>query len=334
MKILYIYRNKSLGFSIAKVFHTIELEMKRYAEVDSFYLPIAGAKPWSLWKNIQAAYKKANSQPYDIIHITGSEHYLIPFLSYRHKIIVTVHDLGFFTKEKKSLRTFYLYLLWIKTLKYANIITCVSKKTEKEVSQLVKIRNSQIYTIHNPIGNEFDFTPKLLNKECPRILHLGTKPNKNLINSIKALSGISCHLRIIGKLSQNEKSLLQNSNMDYSNAYNLSDDEIVDEYKICDIVNFPSLYEGFGLPIIEAQAIGRVCITSNIEPMVSIANGGAYIVNPHDIASIHNAYIKVIHWEELRNELITKGRNNIENYKLSSIIKQYVKIYKQLIDKN
>ena len=138
MKILYIYRNKSLGFSIAKVFHTIELEMKRYAEVDSFYLPIAGAKPWSLWKNIQAAYKKANSQPYDIIHITGSEHYLIPFLSYRHKIIVTVHDLGFFTNEKKSLRTFYLYLLWIKTLKYANIITCVSKKTEKEGKPPVK----------------------------------------------------------------------------------------------------------------------------------------------------------------------------------------------------
>lgn len=79
MKILYIYRNKSLGFSIANVFMPIEAEMRKYAEVDSIYLPEVGANPRKLWTNIRAARKKADSEHYDIIHITGSEHYLIPF---------------------------------------------------------------------------------------------------------------------------------------------------------------------------------------------------------------------------------------------------------------
>ena len=68
MKILYIYRNQSLGFSIAKVFRPIEEEMRKYAEVDSVYLPEAGAMPWQLWKNIKAARYAVKGGGYRIFH--------------------------------------------------------------------------------------------------------------------------------------------------------------------------------------------------------------------------------------------------------------------------
>ena len=94
MRILYIYRHPDMGFSIGKVFKPIEEEMKKYAEVDSVYMPCSNYKPMSLWKNIRAARKTVSQKRYDIIHITGAEHYMIHFLP-KDKPVVMVHDLGF-----------------------------------------------------------------------------------------------------------------------------------------------------------------------------------------------------------------------------------------------
>ena len=81
---------------------------------------------------------------------------------------------------------------------------------------------------------------------------------------------------------------------DYSFASNLSDNDLLKEYQNADIINFPSCHEGFGMPIIEGQAVGRIVVTSNIEPMISVANNGAAICDPYNIESIRNTYIRVI----------------------------------------
>ena len=94
MRILYIYRHPDMGFSIGKVFKPIEEEMKKYAEVDSVYLPVPNYKLIGLWKNIRTALTAVHEKAYDIVHITGAEHYLIPFLP-KDKLVVTLHDLGF-----------------------------------------------------------------------------------------------------------------------------------------------------------------------------------------------------------------------------------------------
>ena len=92
MRILYIYRHPHLGYSIGKVFRSIEEEMKKYAEVDAIYLPEPNYSLKGLWKNIRYAQKYCKRKKYDIIHITGTEHYLIPFL--KQCVVVTIHDLG------------------------------------------------------------------------------------------------------------------------------------------------------------------------------------------------------------------------------------------------
>lgn len=76
------------------------------------------------------------------------------------------------------------------------------------------------------------------------MLHIGTRPNKNLERVIEALEGIKCHLRIIGKLTSEQEKLLSEKKIKYSNGINLTDEEILNEYILCDIVSFPSLYEG------------------------------------------------------------------------------------------
>jgi glycosyltransferase involved in cell wall biosynthesis len=88
-----------------------------------------------------------------------------------------------------------------------------------------------------------------------------------------------CHLRIIGKLKSEDIHLLEQKNISYSNDYSLTNDEIIEEYQNCDMVSFPSLFEGFGAPIVEYQVMGRVMLTSNIPPMTEVACDAAVYVN-------------------------------------------------------
>ena len=285
MKILFIYRHPNMGFSIGKVFKPIEQEMRKYGGVDVIYLPIPNYKPRGLWKNIRCAIKAVKHTKYDVVHITGTEHYLLPFLK-RQNTIVTVHDLGFYTNKPLGIRSVWKYIGWIWSLKYAKKITFISDKSKEEASRFIHFRTNQVCIIYNPVGKEYIYYNHNFNMEKPCILHIGTKSNKNLVNSILALKNLPCHFRIVGKLSQEILVLLNENKIDYSNAFNLTDEEILKEYLNCDIVSFPSLYEGFGMPIIEGQSVGRVVVTSNLSPMKEIAGNSAILVDPKNIESI------------------------------------------------
>lgn len=212
-------------------------------------------------------------------------------------------------------------------VKASDCVTCISETTKREILKYVK---ADIHVVYNPLDSHYDFCPKEFNAIKPVVLHIGTGWNKNLQKTIKALAGVQCHLRIVGKLSDVDVKLLKENNIEYSNVCNISDEEMLQEYKKCDIVNFPSIYEGFGMPIIEGQAIGRCVVTSNITPMTEIADGAALLVNPHSIDDIRHAYKKIISNSELRQSLISKGMKNIERFKLEKICNDYMNLYKQL----
>lgn len=328
MKILYVYRHPDLGYSIGKVFHPIEEKMKTYADIDSINLPISNYSFKGLWKNVRYVKKHCKNKKYDIIHITGSEHYLLPFLS-RNKTVITVHDLGRLL-ELKGIRKFRYWLMQVAVLRFADIITCISLKTFHEVQKNISIGKGRMIVIPNPIDNKFTFFPKKFDSNCPTILHIGTNPNKNLSRSIIALKNIKCKLRIVGRIEKSDVELLKMHNINYSVVYDLSDDEILREYQNADIINFPSYYEGFGMPIIEGQAIGRLVITSDMEPMRTVAGEGAILCNPYDVESIRCAYIKALNDSDYRNGIIKQGFENVNNYRLEYITEEFYKLYTYL----
>src|SRR5690606_26142965 len=140
------------------------------------------------------------------------------------------------------------------------------------------IKTNKLQVIHNPLNPNYQYTPKTFDIHKPTILHIGTGWNKNLSRTITALQGIPCHLRILGKVNNEILSQLVQAKIEYSNVYNLTDNEVRQEYVACDIVSFPSMYEGFGMPIIEGQAIGRVVLTSRIEPLIEVSGDAVHYI--------------------------------------------------------
>jgi glycosyltransferase involved in cell wall biosynthesis len=107
----------------------------------------------------------------------------------------------------------------------------------------------------------------------------------------------------------------------------LSKDAILEEYRRCDAVSFLSTYEGFGLPIIEAQAIGRPVITSNMPPMNEVAGGAALTVDPYDVSAIRTAIQRLYADRVFQEELILQGLENVKQYRAPLIAERYAQIY-------
>jgi glycosyltransferase involved in cell wall biosynthesis len=93
------------------------------------------------------------------------------------------------------------------------------------------------------------------------------------------------------------------------------------------------VYEGFGMPIIEGQVVGRVVLTSNIEPMTEVGGEAAVYVDPYSVESIRSGFEDIISDGNLRAQLICKGVANSKRFSPDTIAKQYLKLYKS-IDEN
>jgi glycosyltransferase involved in cell wall biosynthesis len=264
-----------------------------------------------------------------IFHVTGHAHYGVLALP-RRSTVLSIHDLIFLNAytglKKKVMRWFYLDL----PVKWCRYITTVSDKTKTEILLQVQCHPDKIWVIPNPVSD----APLLANLEkkstIPVILFVGTTPNKNLECAIAALWGIQVHLRIIGQPSETDFGLLDKFGIDFSYDKHLDEAAVIGEYAHADILLFPSRYEGFGLPIIEAFKYGVPVITSNIPPMADIAGNAAILVNPNSIPSIRNAVLRLLAEPALCESLKIKGSVRVIPYQADHIARQYQQLYDRI----
>lgn len=326
IRVLYIERKTSHFVSLEKVFQIVA-ESLPAGEFDTAFQNVPhGNDLVSTIKNLLFF----RSKKADIFHITGHIHYIALLLP-PERTILTIHDVAFLY-TRKGLRRYVLKKLMLDwPLRRLRYITVVSQFTKTEILKYCKVDGEKIRVIENPLGSEFESESKpLFKKECPTILQVGTTENKNLSNLISAVNGLSCKLRIIGTLDERTTAELEENDIVFENISGLDDRAMADEYKRADIVAFCSTYEGFGLPIIEAQASKTPVITSNISPMSVVARGGAVLVDPLDPTSIRRGIVEIIENEQLRGEITETGSENIKRFDRGKVAGNYAELYREV----
>lgn len=328
MKVSFFIRSKIMGNSIQKHFDALIAEIGKTENVQSYFMPSYKFNLYSIINNLWYTYKHRDAL--GVNHIAGDCYYII-FALLGCKTVITVHDLGFYVSHKKErnfLQNFLLYYLQIYwPIKLADRVVANSEKTKQEILNTITFKKD-IYIAKHISVDTFKYSPKKFDKENPVVLQIGTGSNKNLETTIKAVAIMGLPLRIIRKMTPEQVSLAQSLNIDYVNLCNLSDEDLYKEYQNADIICFPSLYEGFGAIIIEAQATGRPVITTDREPMSSVSGRVAYLMkNPTDVEELRYAIKKIIDDECYRKKMIEEGRKNAAKYSVKACSREYLSIY-------
>lgn len=330
LEIQFFSRKKNPAFfSIEELFEAIQQRLAPHLAFQNHIMPYESTGIKNRWLN--GLFAKEHKG--EINHITGDIHYLALFLP-RRNTILTIHDCGELDKMK-GIKKFILWLFWfylpVRRLQY---ITVISEATRTHLLRYVKTDPNKIVVIPNCLIGKYSISERPFNTEKPVILLVGITPNKNIERITAALQNIPCTLMVIGKLNEVQVGFLSRYQIEFRYKSGLTRQEVISEFAACDMLVFPSLLEGFGLPIIEAQASGKPVVTSNIDPMLSTAGGGACFVDPYSINDIRRGVLKVIRDENYRRYIIDRGIENSKRFDPDQVAKQYIEVYKEVARDN
>jgi glycosyltransferase involved in cell wall biosynthesis len=276
-------------------------------------------------------------------HITGDVHFLALGLPKR-RTILTVHDCGNLHRLKGWRRAVLKWFWFTWPMRHVCVVTTVSETTKQELVALTGVAPGKVRVVLNCVSPEFtrptaeftrpmaEFAPRSapFNAPRPRILMLGTAPNKNLERMAAALAGLPCVVELVGTPRPEQARAFAQHGVELVQLGSLTNEQIVAAYERCDLVLFASTHEGFGLPIVEGQAVGRPVVTSNCSSMAEVAGDSACLVDPLDVASIRAGVVRVCGDADYRAELVRRGFENVKRFSARAVAEQYAALYREI----
>jgi glycosyltransferase involved in cell wall biosynthesis len=343
-------------------FHVREKDIKKFTNqnVKIKFYPFSDYK-----KYLPGAYSEIlgtatlSKEKLDVLHST-SPHSRIP-TGYRGKCVVTFHDMAIYKIPHcypaiKTAREKAVYKLMAHK---ADKIIAVSQSTKKDVEEIFKVSPEKIEVIYSGLDKRFFEESRVngqkvlekygINKKY--ILFLGTlEPSKNITRLLEAFaifkeksnpsagggnSKFDYQLVLAGKrgwLSQENlrtaKDLGINKDIVFTGY--IIGDELVPLFKNAEFFVMPSLYEGFGMTVLEAFATGTPAIISRVSSLPEIAGDAAYFVDPMNKEEIAEAMIKFSTDENLRNEFRAKGLEQAKKFNWEKTARETLEVYKNL----
>jgi glycosyltransferase involved in cell wall biosynthesis len=267
-------------------------------------------------------------------------------------MVMTVHDLRFrrYPKSYPFFRYQYIKYAFRKSIKRCETIITVSEFTKKEILKYYRIKSTKISVIHEAI-NENKFTPHNISLLDDDILHkyeIGKdkfilsvghlEPRKNYLNlfqaylELKKANKINCKLIIVGKKNYKYKQELKIINREEDIIYLefVSREVLLALYNQALCLVFPSIYEGFGFPPLEAAAMNTPSVVSNTSCIPEICGKGALYFDPFDIEDIKDKLERMFTDRKLRNEVIIKASKNLKSYSWEATARKTFKVFQSL----
>lgn len=289
--------------------------------------------------------------PVDILQVQ----YITPFfVPKKIKIVTIVHDVSFkvFPRMIRKIDLFFLNKLIPLSLKRADKVIGVSQFTAKEIIKYYKIEEKKVDWIHNAVGENFFADISYEQMEAVRkkyslpekfVLYIGTlQPRKNLPALIEAYIKMSTEKRgdlklvLAGGKGHNFDQQIEDFIKAYSLQEHVSLPGFIDEadkpalIKAAHVFCFPSLYEGFGIPILEAMTLGIPVLASDIPPHVEISAGSILLFDVNNSADFAEKLAKISSDELLRSQLAGKEADQAKNFSWQKTAQKMLKIYRNM----
>ncbi len=278
----------------------------------------------------------------DVVHLTN-QNFARYALFLRSPYIVTVHDLirFCFDFEREPIIERILLKLDIRGIKRASHIIAISQNTRNDLIKYLKIPDSRISVIYNGVDHNIfkPYNTKLLDK--PYILYVGSeRPRKNLGRLFEAFAGLKKEfseiiLVKVGTPGRSKK--YRNDTLRKLDSLRITQDVVFVDYvseldlayyySSALLLVYPSLYEGFGLPPLEAMACGCPVVTSSTSSLPEVVGEAGIMVDPYDTDGLAQAIKQVLTDDKLRDDMVRKGLEQAKRFSWEEAARETLEVY-------
>jgi len=264
--------------------------------------------------------------------------------------VVTIHDLIFlrFPGYYKPIDRNMYQSIYYSSCQRASKIIAISNQTKTDLINYFSVDPDKIEVIYQSCDNRFYDKVSEGQKSAVRtkfnlperfILCVGTiEQRKNQLSILKALveKKLDIDIVILGKPTTYInllKRFIDESGIKKQVIFlhDTTTAELQAIYQIAEILVYPSFFEGFGLPVLEAQASGCPVITSDISSLPEAGGDGALYINPADISEIGNSILNVLSDQQLKNDLIRRGTAHSELFREKVVARRLMNLYLRII---
>jgi glycosyltransferase involved in cell wall biosynthesis len=267
------------------------------------------------------------------------------------KSVVTIHDLIYIRYPeyfRKIDRTIYDRKFRY-SCRVANRIHAISEQTKRDLVEFFSVPEEKITVIYQSVNPVFYETVDQTLKHQLRkkfqiperfILSVGTvESRKNLMALLEGMVSAKVYLPlvVVGKLTKYHQKVQKFIEADLNRLQvivlpHIPDDELAALYQMAEVMVYPSKFEGFGLPVAEAQASGCPVITSNISSLPEAGGDAAIYINPEKPEEIGHAIKSLLADKKLRKSLIAKGKINAQRFTPEKYIAQLKQLYNSVLN--
>lgn len=316
-----LYVRKKLSFHrgrVQMIVPEIDFELPRHWRVRALWAP-------RFWTQIGLSLEMLFHTP-DVLFVPA---HTVPLI-HPGRTVVTIHGLEYeFCPEGYSFwERVYMHYSIMLSCRVASTVICVSENTKRDVMKLYEVAEEKIRVIYEGYEKQSTINNQHLTKKSEKryLLFIGRlEERKNIVRIIEVFEilkekyQVPHELALVGKPGYGYARIKQQiANSKYQNAIiekgYVSEEKKWELLKNADVFLFPTLYEGFGIPVLEAQSVGVPVVTSNTSSLPEVAGTGAILVDPESVESIVEGIHMVLSDQTWRSGIIEKATHNVSRF--------------------